>query len=272
MRDSKAVVSSRYFVVLLLMVVYLFPLFYLFNVSMKTQFEYLKDPVAIAESLRLTNFSEAWKLGNFDAYLWNSVLYTGVSTILSLLMSLIAAFPIARNYVKFSSFFYTFFLISLFLPNPLIPQFALMNELGLYNTQIGYILLRTTGTGIAFLLIVGYIKSISRELDEAAAMDGCGYFRYLFTILIPLTKPVLATGIILTAIQTWNDIILPVIYLSNQDLAPVTKGLFAFRGQYLNNWPMLACGIIIVAAPLIVLYSFLQRYIVDGALAGAVKA
>ncbi len=272
MRESRTILGMRYGIVLLFMALYLLPLLYLFNVSMKTQFEYLANPLAIAESLRFSNFVEAWKLGNFAQYLWNSVLYTVTSTALSMLLSLIAAFPIARGYVKFSSFFYTFFLISMFLPNPLIPQFALMTELGLYNTQIGYILLRTTGTGIAFLLIVGYIKSISRDLDEAAAMDGCGYIRYLFTILLPLTKSVLATGVILTAIATWNDIIMPVIYLSDQSLAPVTKGLFAFRGQYLNNWPLLACGIIIVATPLIVLYAFLQKYIVDGALAGAVKS
>ena len=272
MRESYAATTSRYGVVLLLMVLYLFPLFYLVNVAMKTQFEYLADPVALAKSIRLSNFAEAWKLGNFADYLWNSIFYTTSATVLPLIVSLIAAFPISRGYVRFSGFFYTFFLISLFLPNPLVPQFALMNELGLYNTQIGYILLRTSGTGIAFLLIVGYVKSISRELDEAAAIDGCGYIRYLFTILLPLTKPVLATGAILTAIQTWNDIILPVIYLSDPGLAPVTKGLFAFRGQYLNNWPMLACGIIIVAAPLILLYAFVQRYIVDGALAGALKA
>lgn len=272
MKERKAVTVLRYGVVLLFMAIYLLPLFYLFNVAMKTQFEYLKNPVAIAESFRFSNFVEAWEKGNFAKYLWNSVLYTGSSTVLSLLMSIIAAYPIARRYVKFSGFFYTFFLISMFLPNPLVPQFALMSKLGLYNTQLGYILLRTTGTGIAFLMIVGYIKSISRDLDEAAAMDGCGYVRYLFLIVVPLTKPVLATSVILTAIMTWNDIILPVIYLSDQSLAPVTKGLFAFRGQYLNNWPLLACGIIIVATPLIVLYAFLQKYIVDGALAGAVKS
>lgn len=271
MKEAKPLLAGRYLVVLLLMVLYLFPLFYLFNVSMKTQFEYLANPVALAEQLRLSNFADAWKTGNFGQYLWNSVLYTTVSTVFSLLLSLVAAFPISRNYVKFSNLFYTFYLIALFLPNALIPQFALMNELGLYNTQFGYILLRTSGTGIVFMLTVGYIKSISRELDEAAAMDGCGYIRYLFTILIPLTKPVLATGIILLAIGTWNDIILPTIYLSDPGLAPVTKGLFAFRGLYLNNWPLLASGIIIVAAPLIILYAFLQKYIVDGALAGAFK-
>lgn len=264
--------TFSYVVVLLMLALYLFPLFYLFNVSMKTQSEYLLDPVAVAEGLRLQNFAEAWNKGNFSQYMWNSLLYTGVSTFLTLAISIFAAFPIARRYVKFSTFFYVFFLISMYLPNPLIPQFALINDLGLYNTQIGFILLKTTGTGIAFLMFTGYIKAISRELDEAAAIDGCSYTRYLFTILIPLTKPVLATGVILTAIGVWNDIIGPTIYLSNPSYQPVTKGLFSFYGQYMNNWPLLACGILIVTAPLVLLYMFLQRFIISGAMAGAVKS
>jgi raffinose/stachyose/melibiose transport system permease protein len=85
-------------------------------------------------------------------------------------------------------------------------------------------------------------------------------------------KPVIATGVTLTAIGTWNDIIGPTIYLSSAQYAPVTKGLFSFYGQYTNNWPLLACGIMIIAFPLLVLYLFVQRYLVDGALAGAVKS
>ncbi|MEC0182526.1 carbohydrate ABC transporter permease [Paenibacillus peoriae] len=272
MSSSKGTKLLSYIIVLLMLSLYLFPLFYLFNVSMKTQSEYLIDPVAIAKSLRLENFMDAWEKGNFSQYMWNSILYTGVSTLLTLVISVFAAFPLARGYVKFSTFFYVFFLISMYLPNPLIPQFALINSLGLYNTQLGFILLKTTGTGIAFLMFVGYIKSVSRELDEAAAMDGCGYSRYLFTILVPLMKPVLATGIILTAIGAWNDIIGPTIYLSDPAYQPVTKGLFSFYGQYMNNWPLLACGILIVTLPLVILYIFLQRFIVGGAMAGAVKS
>lgn len=271
MQSSRTGRTFTYLIILLLLVLYLFPLFYIFNVAFKTQVEFLKNPVAIAESLRLSNFAEAWSKGNFSNYIWNSILYTSVSTLLTILISVFAAYPISRGYVKFSNGIYLFFLISLFLPNPLIPQFALFNALGLYNTQFGYILLKTSGTGIAFLMIVGFCKSISRELDEAAAIDGCGYGRYLFTILFPLLKPALATGVILTAIGTWNDIIGPTIYLSDPKYQPVTKGLFAFYGQYMNNWPLLACGILIVAFPLIVLYALLQRYIVAGAMAGAIK-
>ncbi|MEK4276886.1 MULTISPECIES: carbohydrate ABC transporter permease [unclassified Paenibacillus] len=272
MKQSQTSRMVSYVIVLLMLALYVFPLFYLFNVSMKTQTEYLLNPVALTEGIRLENFSEAWNKGNFSQYMWNSVLYTGMSTLLTLILSIFAAFPLARRYVKFSTLIYIFFLISMYLPNPLIPQFSLINNLGLYNTQIGYILLKTTGTGIAFLMFVGYIKSISRELDEASAMDGCGYTRYLFTILVPLMKPILATGIILTAIGVWNDIIGPTIYLSDPNYQPVTKGLFTFYGQYMNNWPLLACGILIVTLPLVVLYVALQRFIVGGAMAGAVKS
>lgn len=270
-REPRALLSTRYLIVLAVLIVYLIPLFYLFNVSMKTQVEHLKSPVGLFEQFRFHNFMTAWNKGDFSKYIWNSLYYTVVSTGLSILLSLFAAFPIARQYVKFSNLIYVFFVMSLFLPNPLVPQFWLVNEIGLYNTQWGYILLRTGGTGIAFLLFVGYVKSVSRELDEAAAMDGCGYLRFIFQILIPLVKPVMATGVLLTAIGVWNDIIGPTIYLSDSKYAPITRGLFAFYGQYLNDWPLLACGIMIVAGPLVVLYLFVQRFLVSGALAGSVK-
>ncbi|RXZ80882.1 carbohydrate ABC transporter permease [Paenibacillaceae bacterium] len=271
MSESKTTRGLSYAIVLFMLVLYLFPLFYLFNVSMKSQSEYIMNPVAVAESFRYENFLEAWDKGDFSQYLWNSIFYTGSATLFTLLLSVFAAFPIARGYVKFSTFFYVFFLISMYLPNPLIPQFALINQLGLYNTQFGFVLLKTTGAGIAFLMFTGYIKSVSRELDQAAAIDGCGYVKFLSLILVPLMKPVLATGVILTAIGIWNDIIGPTIYLSNPSYQPVTKGLFSFYGQYMNNWPLLACGILIVTLPLVILYIFLQRFIVSGAMAGAVK-
>jgi raffinose/stachyose/melibiose transport system permease protein len=278
MKDSKSARILSYVVVAVLLVLYIVPLLFVFNVSFKSFTEYLLDPMGIVSNIQWNNYKDAWVQGNFSNYFLNSLLYTGVATVLTLIVSLFGAFPVARGYVKWSGFIYLFFLLSQFLPNPMVAQFKLMlamkQELGFvgYDTKLGYILLKTSGTGIVFMMFTGYIKSISRELDEAAGMDGSGYNRYLFQIIMPLMKPVIATGVILTAIGIWNDFVGPVMYLPSPANYPITFGLKEFRGQYGNNWPMLACGIMIVSAPLIILYTFIQKYIVDGALAGAVKA
>ncbi|MFF2912300.1 carbohydrate ABC transporter permease [Paenibacillus sp. NPDC057934] len=278
MKDSKSTKILSYVVVAVLLVLYIIPLLFVFNVSFKSFTDYLLDPMGIVSNIQWSNYKDAWVQGNFSNYFLNSLLYTGVATVLTLIVSLFGAFPVARGYVKWSGFIYMFFLLSQFLPNPMVAQFKLMlamkQELGFvgYDTKLGYILLKTSGTGIVFMMFTGYIKSISRELDEAAGMDGCGYNRYLFQIIMPLMKPVIATGVILTAIGIWNDFVGPVMYLPSPSNYPITFGLKEFRGQYGNNWPMLACGIMIVSTPLIILYTFIQKYIVDGALAGAVKA
>lgn len=250
--------------------VFLFPLLYLVNVALKTPQGYLFDPTGLTKSLDLANFSDAWNQGNFAQDFGNTILYTAAATLIGVTCSLLVAFPISRGYVRWSSFWYTLFVIALFLPNRLIPQFQLMLHLHLYNTRIGYILL-SSGLGIGPFLIVGYLRSIPRELDEAASIDGCGYLRYNLLLLPPLIKPILVTAALLQSINVWNDIINPTIYLSSPDLSPVSLGLFVFYGQYGNNWTVLAAAVLIVAAPLVILFVFLQRYFIEGATAGSIK-
>ncbi|MEW9700745.1 carbohydrate ABC transporter permease [Paenibacillus sp. SI8] len=272
MQQTKTSAFFSYGVVALLVLLYVLPLLILFNVSFKSLDEFVASPLSLTTSFHFSNYVSAWKEGKFSTLIGNSLLYTGVSTVFTVGLSLVAAFPVARKYVAWSGFLYMFFLASQFLPNPLVAQFKLMLTLNLYNTQLGYILLRTSGAGLIFMMFVGFIKSINRELDEAAGIDGCGYIRYMFQITLPLMKPIVATGVILTAIGTWNDLIVPTMYISDQTKWPITAGLINFQGQYGNNWPLLACGTMIVAGPLILLYVFIQRYIVDGAMAGAVKS
>ena len=259
-----------YCLVLFMAFLYIFPLLYLLNVALKTPSDFLFNPSSLTKQLDFSNFSKAWVEGNYAQYIGNSLLYTATSALISLALSVFAAFPIARGYIKWSNFWYVFLLAAVFLPSPLIPQFQLMLHLGLYNTQIGYILLNA-GVGLGPFLIVGYLRSIPKELDEAASIDGCGYFRFLFTIILPLIKPILVTVFLLSAINVWNDIIGPTIYLADESMYPVSLGLFSFYGQYQNQWTVLAAGIILVVAPMILLYVFLQRYFMEGALSGALK-
>src|SRR5207244_2752247 len=140
--------------------------------------------------------------------------------------------------------------------------------LHLYDTQAGYIMLFITSP-IAVLILVNYIKTIPRELDEAAALDGCGYLRFIVQIVLPLTKPALATVAILHAIGIWNELVLATIYLTNRAYYPITRGLIVFTGIYGNNWPLLAAAILMLALPMVLFYLFLQRYIISGFTAGS---
>ncbi len=259
-----------YVIVIGFAALYLFPMIYLLNVALMNNQEFTNTPTAITQSFKFDNFTEAWSKGNFARYLFNTILYTGGSTFLHVTFSMLAAFPIARGYIKGGKFLYMFFLASLFLPSALIPQFQLMLGLHLYNTQIGYILLNS-GAGLGPFLIAGYLTTVPKDLDEAAAIDGCGYFRFIFSIIVPLIKPILVTVIILHSIGVWNDIIGPIIYLPNPDYSPVTRGLFNFKGQFSADWPLLAAATMIVAAPLLLLYIVFQRYFIEGAVAGSIK-
>ncbi len=261
---------GSYAFLVLLAIVYLGPLLMLVNTSLKTTPSFMRDATGLAVEPNFENFAEAWEKANFPQYLFNSVLYTVSATLIYVLTAVFVAFPIARGYVKYSGALLLLFVIALFLPPALIPQFQLILRLGLYNNPIGYILLFIVNP-IGIVILVNYIKSVPKELDEAAALDGCGYFRFVWSIVLPLIRPAVATVVVMHAIGIWNEIILPTIYLTNKDYYPITRGLIVFQGVYGSDWPVLAAAVLMLTLPMVILFLFLQRYIVSGLTAGSVK-
>jgi len=269
-RSLSGAALFSYAILAMFAVLYLGPILMLVMTSFKTLPEFFKDPTGIPESFGFDNFTEAWSLANFPGYMLNSVLYTVVATVIFVLTSVFVAFPIARGYFKGHKALLTLYVIALFLPPALIPQFQLILNLGLFNTRAGYILLFLVNP-IGIIILVNYMKSIPKELDESAAVDGCGYYRFVLTVVLPLIKPALATVTVLHAIGIWNELIMPTIYLTNDDLYPVTRGLIVFEGVYGSNWPALAAAVLMLMVPMLVLFMFMQRYIISGLTAGAVK-
>ncbi|SEB60467.1 carbohydrate ABC transporter membrane protein 2, CUT1 family [Paramicrobacterium humi] len=261
---------GAYVCVALLMIVFVFPLAYLLNTALKSNGEFAANPVGLVQDPQWANFADAWNQGAFGSFILNSVLYTAFGASTGTFIALVMGFPVSRGYIAGSKYWTMLFVVVLFLPNALITQFQLLLRLGLYDNQLGYILMVGVGVGIGPLLFSGYAKSIPFELDEAAALDGVGYWRYLFGFVFPLAKPALATVFILQAVWIWNEIILATVLLADPAKFPVTVGLYAFKGTYSNQWPLLAAATFIVAAPLIIGYIFIQRYLVNGVL-GAVK-
>lgn len=259
-----------YIVAALILVAFLFPIAYLFNTALKSATEFIRSPLSIVQDPQWHNFVDAWNQGNFARYIVNSVLYTLCGASLSTIVAMVMGFPVARGYIKGGRFWNVLFVLVMFLPNAIVTQFQLLLRLGLYDTRIGYVLILGATVGVGPILYSGYVKSIPVELDEAAALDGVGYWRYLFTHVLPLSRPALVTVFILQAVWMWNEIILATVLLADPSKFPVTVGLYAFKGQYTNNWPLLAAATFIVAAPLILGYVFIQRYLVNGVV-GSVK-
>ncbi|MBL8131790.1 MAG: carbohydrate ABC transporter permease [Anaerolineae bacterium] len=261
---------GSYVFLFVLAAIYLGPLLMLVNTSLKTTRTFNRNATAPAVEMNFGNFAEAWEKANFPQYLLNSALYATTATAIFVVTSVFVAFPIARGYVRYAGLLFTLYVIALFLPPALIPQFQLILRLGLYNNPIGYILLFIVNP-IGMVILVNYMKTIPRELDEAAALDGCGYFRFVWSIVVPLIRPAIATVVVLHAIGIWNELILPTIYLTNKDYYPITRGLIVFQGVYGSNWPLLAAAVLMLTLPMVVLFLVLQRYIVSGLTAGAVK-
>lgn len=245
------------------------PIIYLALQSFKSYMGFLRDPTGLPQAWTFSNFSGAWTQGNFGTELINSLIYAVIPDVLTLVLGVFLAFPISRGYFRYSNAMYAFFIFSGFLPGALIPLFIEAKALHLYNSRIGYLVL-TSLAGAGFFFFVGYIKSIPRELDEAAALEGCGYFRFIFRIIIPQMRPALAAFAVFGFVASWNNLILPLVMLSDQSLWPVTRGLFGFMSQYTTQWPLIAAATIIVAAPVLVVFVLLQRHLVEGVAGGAV--
>ncbi len=259
-----------YVVLVIFAIIYLGPLLMLVITSLKTMPDFMKNATALPSTLNFKNFSEAWTRANFPRYLTNTVIYAVSATVIYIVTAVFVAFPISRGYVKGAKLLLTLFVIALFLPVALIPQFQLMLTLGLYNNPVGYILLFLVNP-IGIVILVNYIKTLPKEMDEAAAIDGCGYFRFVTTVVFPLIQPAIATVAVLHAIGIWNELILPTIYLTNKDYYPITRGMIVFQGVYGSNWPTLAAAVLIMTLPMLIIFLVLQRYIVSGLTAGAVK-
>jgi raffinose/stachyose/melibiose transport system permease protein len=249
---------------------YIGPLYMLVNTSLKTLPEFFRSATSLPATPNLDNFVDAWNQANFPRLLLNSAIYTAVSTTVYIITAIFVAFPLARGLVRGHKLIFTLFVIALFLPPALIPQFQLILRLGLYNNPIGYMLFFLINP-IGIIILVGYIRTLPKELDESAAMDGCGYFRFVWQVIIPLSKPAIATVVVLHAIGIWNELILPTIYLTSAEYFPVTRGLIVFQGVYGSNWPTLAAAVLMLTIPMIILFLVLQKYIVSGLTAGAVK-
>lgn len=220
----------------------------------------------------LDNFARAWVNASFSRYLLNSILYSCLSTAISVIAAGLAGYALARYRFPGHKLITILVLAFLFLPTTtsILPIFDLMNSIGLLNTIWATVFALTGGTGFSVLLFRGYFAAMPQELFDAAAVDGAGFIR-TFRLAFPLAKPIIATTVILGFTSSWQEYFIPLVFtLSTPNLRTVSVGLRAFTQQYSVDLPGFTAAVTISMVPLIVVFIFFQRYFVEG-LAGAIK-
>ena len=255
---------------------WVYPFVWMVSASLKTSGEvFLGGLGLLPEVVQWENYSRAWTDGQFGSYLRNTVIVTVVTTLIVVVRCALAGYVLGRYRFPGSRLIIGIFVATIFVPTgyTIIPIVKISLELGLLNTMAGMILALSGLSNVAAILIyAGYFRGMPNELEEAAIVDGAGFFRVFFTIMLPLSMPVTATVAILTFLATWNAFFLPLVFsFSNPALRTVSVGMQAFVGENSTDWPGMAAAGVISILPVVILFIFMQKYFVEG-IAGAVKA
>jgi raffinose/stachyose/melibiose transport system permease protein len=255
---------------LLAALAFIYPALFVLNNALKPDAAIKLHPVAPPASLYLANFAKAWSEMRFPLTLANTMIITTCSVAGILLVSSMAAYVLARTANRLSWLLYLLFTFALVIPFQIVmvPIVVLATDLKL-STIWGIIpMYWGLGCPLAVFMYHGFVKGVPRELEESAAIDGAGRFYTYFRIVFPLLQPITATIAILDALWIWNDFLLPLVIVRKGTLQ---LEQMQFYGMFLREYGPAAASLVLSAAPIIVFYLALQKYIIKGIAAGAVK-
>jgi raffinose/stachyose/melibiose transport system permease protein len=256
-------------------IVWLVPLVIIILTSLRSQGDLLGNGIfGWPEEVRWANFSRAWGIGNFSTYFRNSAILIVVKVPLGIIVSSLAAYPLAKMQFRLRSVLFIFFLFGLAIPVhvTLTPLLVMMKQIGIAG-NLAALIPPYVVFGLPFQIFVmrGFFRTVPSELLEAARLDGASEWGIFWRILMPLSTPALATLFIIDALATWNELLIALVLISATEWRTVPVGLLQFQGQFSSRYTEMMAGVVISITPIIILYIFLQRYMVSGLTAGALK-
>ncbi|MEV4582262.1 carbohydrate ABC transporter permease [Nonomuraea jabiensis] len=255
-------------------VIWVYPFLWTVSAAFKTQAGMFTGGASLMPDLwSFENFERAWVNAGFSQFFFNTVLYSVASTVIELVKSALCGYVLARYDFPGRRLLHRMIVATLFIPvaSIIIPQFVLVEQLGLLNTRAGVILAMSGSAGALYvLLFIGFFASVPDDLFDAAKLDGAGFLR-TFQVIIPLAKPVIAVVVIFQFISNWNEFNIPLVFtLSQPELQNLAVGMLSFKGEHVTDWTGFAAGMTISFAPMLLVFLFFQSYFVRG-LAGATK-
>ncbi|WP_042138836.1 carbohydrate ABC transporter permease [Paenibacillus sp. FSL P4-0081] len=256
-------------------VITLFPVYMGVLNSLKTEGDMMNNILAIPSKLEFGNYSDAFEKTNFLRSLGNTVVVAATGLVGIILFSSMAGYKLSRTPGRLSTFLFNLFVLSMLIPfhSIMISLNRISMKLAVQGTTVGLGLIYIgLGVSMAIFLYHGFVKSVPRDLDEAAVIDGCGEVRLFTTIIFPLLLPITTTVAILNLLWMWNDFLLPLLMLTDADQYTLLLSTNMLFGQYGNNdWSAILSSLVLTMLPVVILYLLLQKYILNGIAEGAVK-
>lgn len=262
-----------YTILIILSAFMLFPVLWVLSSSLKTGSELFSWPPTIfPNDITFENYITAFREANFGRYFINTVFVTVVATAITLIINTMSGYALAKFRFKGSTVILILFLSTLMIPLEalMIPMFAVLRALGLYNTIWG-IIIPPAATPTGVFLIRQYIVSLPDEMLEAAKIDGANEWQIFIKVIIPLAKPVIATLTIFSVMWRWQDYIWPLIAISDSRLYTLELAIANFVGEYSVDWGPLLAMAVVTMIPMIIVFLFFQRFFVQGIMATGVK-
>lgn len=275
-QDTRYRISTLVLEILLILVglLFLVPFYFLISNSLKTFGEILSDAAALPSSLQWANYKSGWEAINFPSAFKNSLIITVVSNLLLVLFSSMTAYQMVRRNSKFNRALFGLFVAAMVIPfqSIMLPLTDVTSRFGLSDSLWGLIICYIGfGAPLSVFLFHGSMKSVPLEIEQAARVDGAGTYGVFFRIVYPMLRPMYVTVIILNTLWIWNDYLLPSLILTSEDLQTIPIATYMLFGQYTKQWDLALPALVLGIAPVIVFFLAMQKYIVSGIAAGAVK-
>jgi len=253
---------------------WVYPLIWMVSASFKSNAMIFANEGLIPSQPTVENYINAWTQANIGAYFFNTLFVTIGSVALVTISTAMMGYVLGRRRFPGRGLIFGLIIFTLFVPQgyTIIPVFDLLTRLGIGQSLWGVMLATSGGSFVIFvLLFAGYFSQMPNELEEAAKMDGVGFVKTFWYVMLPLSRPIVVTVIVMQTLYAWNDFLLPlVVTLANPAIRTLSVGVYAFRGENFVDWGGMTAASTITIVPVVILFLFLQRYFIDG-LAGAVK-
>ena len=253
----------------------LFPFAWVVIGSFKDNVDIFERPFGLPRVWHAQNYVDAWTVGKIGAYFLNSLLVSVVSVVGAALFAAMASFALARFRFKLNFLVYSFFIMGLMIPwaSNLLPLFLLLKRLALNNTLAALILPYVSfELPMGILITTSFLKSMPGELEEAAIIDGCSSWGVFWKVVAPLAQPALATVAVLTFLDVWNEYLFALVFLNNPAVFTLPLGLALFRTAKVQHYGLVMAGVVISIIPVMAIYVCLQKFVIRGITAGAVKS